>query len=507
MLRIGFIPLDDRPCTKDFPKRMGRIIGAEIYHPPQEALGKFLTPGSFPALKEWLFSEADKLDYLIVSLDMLAYGGLIASRLPSVPQEEAVRRINVLREIKNRQPKLPILAWNVIMRTSITVYDDLTARYWEEMNRYSVLWAKDQQGLLSAEERATLDHLSQSIPAKVRDAYFAARKRNHAVNLTAVHFVREGVVQQLSLTQEDAHPFGPHRLEQAKLKKHISPKDWLTRLFLYPGADEGGLTLLARAVQEYYHCPVSLRTVFYPLDAANCIAKFEDIPLGENVRLQSLVAGLKASPSADRPALWAGVLGPCESVLGIDVWQRSDDAVGSHIDYKQMWLDAANAREEGYFPALLDVVQPNGSDPALFSSLAGEDLSVLAAYAGWNTAGNTIGTALAHGSVFAVGSQMGILDRTAHLEFLTERILDDFVYQRIVREELADLIQENPQWGSRHHLSPEGWQELNKIVQTKLQAWAHAHLTRYGLPQVKVEASLPWPRIFETSVTCSIDRR
>ena len=173
---------------------------------------------------------------------MLAYGGLIASRLPTVSQDEAVRRINLLREVKRLFPQLPILAWNVIMRTSITVYDDLTARYWEEMNRYSVLWAKARQGLLTDEEQQALEELSQSIPQEVRDNYFAARRRNHGVNLAAIQMLKDGILSQLSLTQEDAHPFGPHRLEQEELKRHIPARDWEQRVFLYPGADEGGLT-------------------------------------------------------------------------------------------------------------------------------------------------------------------------------------------------------------------------------------------------------------------------
>lgn len=506
MLRIGFIPLDDRPCTSIFPGRMARIVEAEVVQPPREALGTFLTPGDYSRLKEWLFLVAGKVDCLIVSLDMLAYGGLIASRLPTVSQDEAVRRINLLREVKRLFPQLPILAWNVIMRTSITVYDDLTARYWEEMNRYSVLWAKARQGLLTDEEQQALEELSQSIPQEVRDNYFAARRRNHGVNLAAIQMLKDGILSQLSLTQEDAHPFGPHRLEQEELKRHIPARDWEQRVFLYPGADEGGLTLMARAVQEHHKCPVSVRTAFYPEGAGLHIAKFEDVPLGENVRLQSGAAGL-GDHSPKGPTLWAAVLGPTDSVSGIDVWQKPDHMGLSSIDYEKLWQDMRAAQERGSYPVILDVVQPNGSDPALFQALKGRGLNTLAAYAGWNTAGNTIGTGLAHGALYAVGEKSGTLDRTAHLEFLAERILDDYAYQRIVREELAELIQENPQFGNRHHLSSEGWNELNAVVQAKLQAWANANLPLYSLPPVEVKAFLPWPRIFEVNVSCRIDGR
>lgn len=505
MLRVGFVPLDDRPCTKDFPVRIGRIVGAEVHQPPTDSLGTFLTPGSFSEIRDWLLDTAGQIDYLIVSLDMLAYGGLIASRLPRVTQEEAIKRISILKEVKERYPKLPIFAWNVIMRTSITVYDDLTARYWEEMNRYSVLWAKEQQEMITPEEALVLSELRQSVPIEVQENYFAARRRNHAVNRTALELVKEGVIDCLSLTQEDAHPYGPHRLEQAELKKHISAQDWQTRVFLYPGADEGGLTLFARAVQDYYGCSCSAKIQFYPEHSQHHVAKFEDVSVGENVRLQTLAAGI--GPADTVPNLWVAVMGPSSSVSGIDVWQRSDYSGGSDVDYDSLWESAMQASQAGLFPVILDVVQPNGSDPGLYASLKNKDLSVLASYAGWNTAGNTIGTGLAHGVVTAVGQSVGVLNINSHLEFLIERILDDYVYQRIVREELAQLIVENPQWGNRHHLTDEGWSELNQVVQEKLQNWADTQLTRFNLPKVKVNAHLPWPRIFEVSVITTIDGR
>lgn len=103
--------------------------------------------------------------------------------------------------------------------------------------------------------------------------------------------------------------------------------------------------------------------------------------------------------------------------------------------------------------------------------MQGKDSSLLASYAGWNTAGNTIGTALAHGTIYALAQAGGTLDELAQQEFMIERILDDYAYQKIVRDELGELISQNPHWGTRHQLNSEAWTLLNTLVQERLQSW------------------------------------
>jgi len=390
----------------------------------------------------------------------------------------------------------------VIMRTSITVYDDLTAQYWEEMNRYSVLWAKKQQSIISPEELSLFWELERSIPLSVRKTYFEARSRNHSVNLRALQLLHEDVLDILSFTQEDAHPFGPHQLEQSNLKRRIETSH-ANRVFIYPGADEGGLILLAKALQEAYQCSVWSITTFFPKTSRDHIAKFEDIPLAENVSRQIRAGGFA---KANGPQLWTAVLGPERSVQGLNVWQKPDNSGSLNLDYEKLWAGIEMAYTSGLYPTIADVIQPNGAEIQLFDFLRGRDLTKIASYAGWNTAGNTIGTALALGAVVAVAQHRGIYCEAAHREFFIERILDDYVYQRIVREELAEYILKNPSWGNRHQLTSVGWKELNQIVQAKMQHWANSNLTDYNLPPAQVTAHLPWPRIFEVSVTANLER-
>ena len=68
------------------------------------------------------------------------------------------------------------------------------------------------------------------------------------------------------------------------------------------------------------------------------------------------------------------------------------------LPYLQMMVDEIQAApgEAGQTVIVADVAYPNGADPLLIELLLNSvDITRLAAYGAWNTAGNTIGTALA----------------------------------------------------------------------------------------------------------------
>jgi len=76
------------------------VAGEKLRHPPRALLGRFLTPGQPERVAEWLRRGAPSARMAIVSLDMLAYGGLVASRAPTVDVATALCRLQALREVK-----------------------------------------------------------------------------------------------------------------------------------------------------------------------------------------------------------------------------------------------------------------------------------------------------------------------------------------------------------------------------------------------------------------------
>jgi hypothetical protein len=175
--RIVLIPLDDRPAVAQFAQMIGGIADHEVVMPPMEMLGRFTTPGNVPQIIEWLglvdyskyknylstktepkyklsakdvFTPEDRaktlkfikmVDYsdvsaLVVSVDMLAYGGLVASREPGVTQQEALSRLDFFRWFKHEHPEIPIYAFNVLMRVAPTA-SSYTRNWRDDVSRWA----------------------------------------------------------------------------------------------------------------------------------------------------------------------------------------------------------------------------------------------------------------------------------------------------------------------------------------------------------------------------------
>jgi hypothetical protein len=141
----------------------------------------------------------------------------------------------------------------------------------------------------------------------------------------------------------------------------------------------------------------------------------------------------------------------------------------------------------------------NGGDPELVDRLADEGLLLrLASYGGWNTAGNSIGGAVAQATALWVGRTLGTADETALRAALLTRILDDRAYQSGTR-----LAMHDAEFGGS--IGP---------VDTAAQEAAIARITRELraflariLPADEAwrldAVTLPWRRSFEIGVVLS----
>ena len=97
--KIVLLPLDERPCNFQFPLKLFSNKDLDIVRP--EKLGDKKKPASIPKLQNFLLRECMDADSLIVSMDMLLYGGLVPSRLHHESTEALMERIGILREIRN----------------------------------------------------------------------------------------------------------------------------------------------------------------------------------------------------------------------------------------------------------------------------------------------------------------------------------------------------------------------------------------------------------------------
>ena len=95
---IGFLPLDSRPCTFDFPVQLACQAGAKVILPPKGNIAKYTEPSDASKNLTWLKEIAPKCDCLVISAEQLIHGGLIQSRNAKLTIE---KQRTILGEIEN----------------------------------------------------------------------------------------------------------------------------------------------------------------------------------------------------------------------------------------------------------------------------------------------------------------------------------------------------------------------------------------------------------------------
>lgn len=492
-MQIGLVPLDERPVNTRYPAMIAAIAGAAVQLPPPELLGSFRRPADCAALGEWLEQAAGELDGLVVSCEMLGYGGLIASRISHDTAADVLGRLDVLRAIRRARPGLPLLGFNLVTRISKHNSGDEEPPYWPahgpQLFGLSELLDRLQHGHAVDQELA---QLRASIPPDVQQDFVCRRARNHAVNLAVLGMLAEGVLDLLVLSSDDTSPYGLPSREKRSLAAWAELLGLGERLLMYPGADEVGSALVARLINRRAGLAPRFEVQYAPPEAAANVAAYEDGPVRLTVERQvRAVGGQVAESEAD-----------CFLAVNAPVARRSEwhPAFAAHErDERQAALAALveqlrQRQQRGEPVAVADVAYPNGSDPALTELLFDRiDLTALAAYGGWNTAGNTIGTVLAQAS--ASLQLNGAAGRLAAERFLVHRLVEDWGYQQLVRQEAHSRL-----------ASEYGAERPDAATMEQVCRWIEARLAAVldELPGfggrwriVAGSVRLPWGRLFE----------
>lgn len=488
---IALIPLDNRPCNLRFPAQIGAIGNTEVLTPPEAALGFFNTPGDSEALTQWLL-ELRPPQALVVSIDMLAYGGLVASRRPTVSAPDARERLQVLREFRRRWPTTPIYAFNVLMRLAITMDSDAAVANYYNIMRYARLVDEAEQ-FQSDYLRAELEKVTSEIPPEVLQEYLDARARNHSINSSMVDWLAEGVFDYLLITQEDATEYGLHRREQAALQEQVQNRGVGGRFSLHPGADEAALTLLAR----HWNTGVSFRVHWSSLEDARRIAPFEDRPF--NKALEEHIAAMRGVTVAGDAAADFELFVNAP-VGGSQKDESEADCAARRGRLTTFLRDLTSAIESGKPVALCDVGFPNGADNLLLTELEERKLlGRIAVFGGWNTAGNTTGGVLAHCAALKKdGNSAPALSR----QFLFERYLDDWFYQSRVRARIEKAARE--QGISPFNMS-DAYIDVEAQTRRELKGMAQLLARRhFDANLVECQVTLPWHRTFEVDVRAEL---
>ncbi|MDP9366402.1 MAG: DUF4127 family protein [Chloroflexota bacterium] len=494
-MRIGLVPLDERPANVRYPKAIADIAGADIVLPPAEALGSRRSPGRHDRLAEWLGDVSPTLDALVVSIEQLGYGGLIPSRTTHDPVASVLTRLEVLRGIRGRGRGPIVYGFNLVTRVSNSRDGWEESPYWPELGpRLYRLSQTMDRASTDPLGKAEATALRAGLPGDAVGDWLRRRARNHTVNLAAIQLLAEGVLDRLVLSSDDTSPLGLPAREKRSLEEWAERLEVGDRLLMYPGADEVGSALTARAVNEHHGRVPRFAPCYAVPGGDEVTAAFEDGPVRMTIERQVRAIGGALSDACDDGATWLGVNPP---LPGGPEWPPLPGTVPDPERSAALATLVEEARSRlraGQPVAVADVAYPNGADPALIDLLRGQRwLLGLAAYGGWNTAGNTIGTVLAQAS--ALGRGRGEGQVAANERFLLHRLMEDWGYQQTVRPRVRDwLVVEmgRPEPDEDGIAAAEAWIEP-RLAPTIEDLDAFAGRWRIVPGSVR----LPWGRTFE----------
>jgi hypothetical protein len=485
---IAFIPMDDRPVTAELPLMLGRIAGVTVNEPPRALLGRFLTAGRSDSLIDWLNQTGSRSETnaFVISTDMLAYGGLTASRVPGASYADAYFRLRELTHLRERLPNAWIGAFGTVMRlapTGIPAGTPFFAAYptWLYLQEYANL-----HDPLLPSETARAEHLAQLVGSQTLDAYLETRARNLAVDRLLLRLTAAGSIDRLVLGQDDAGPVGLHVPEVALLQEELAAAGLAGRASIEPGADELGMALVAHAIARTAAWTPRI-AVRYSTPAG---AFYQD--------------PIEYAPISDAIDALIGVCGGVRDDINPEVvlYVRVPHTTAAQDDafVAAMTADAAAGRgvalaDLTYLKSYRD--QANFAQRILTSGLA----SRLDAYSSWNTNANTVGTALAEAIAAGAGRRMHTYDPLAHRTMTFVLFVDDYAFHDLVRPDLNATLAGQ---GIVDHslLSPKTAALMTQRDRALLWNDAIAILAQLdpGYHIAAISIGLPWSRTFETSL-------
>ena len=491
--RVLFVPLDDRPVCLAYPIAAFAAAGLDVVTPPTELIASRWHPGDPDKLLEWLEREAPNAASAVVASDSVLYGGLVPSRTHHESLEKIETRLARFNRLAEGPLPLRLYVFSTVMRTPRISAGNVEPPYYEtwgpSLFRLSALTDKGTQTALPTAEQDEQAALRDKIPADVLQDWQTRRAINARINKCLLDATAAGTYAYFVLGRDDTAPYSQSRREFRELSKsaaQLPPNQYRS----FAGTDEVGWVLLLRAKNDLEQQLPFVSVAYAPGTGAATVASYEDETIGNSVKNHLLAAG--ALPVSGRADLLLAVNTPyngktLEASEGLQQLPRKIDPA---------WLALLRQAAAGATPvALADVAYGNGGDDVLVRTLAKEGTAQkLAAYGGWNTAGNTIGSTLVQGIL--AKSQPPQEQRRQ----LAVRYLEDWGYQTLVRQELSATFVWPQGWnGSQLTSAQRAELEMRGSMWLQTLADAYHLLPAGGADSVKM--TLPWDRMFEAYVT------
>ncbi len=438
-MRVAFLPIDNRPVCYTLPKLIAQIDeGIEFFVPDRNLLGGLTKNADIEGLFDWI-CNLPELDAFVLSLDTIAYGGLIPSRRCPESFEQIKQRVEKLKKVL-KDKKCKIYAFSSIMRISNNNFNIEEKEYWakwgEKIFKYSYDGGVD----------------SGDIPQDILDDYIQTRKRNFEINKLYLKWQKEGLFETLIFSKDDCAQFG-FNVEEARELEALGG-------FTKTGADEIPLSLLSRAIEgEIKICPIFLEP-----DCKHLVSKYEDVSIEDSVCGQIELAGGRVVEEQD-----------ADFLLFVNNFRDLQGEIVMGVDTEPFYNNFV-VPDKPYMVA--DVRFANGADNCFIKEFFKNNLSDenFYGYSAWNTSANTLGSLICGAKVKLLAKKY---NKDAFKRLQVTRFLDDWAYQANVRQtlkvpDMSALI--------------AGMKSFENVVAEKLNT------------EIYVTYSFPWERLFEVEV-------
>lgn len=471
MKKIALIPIDNRPVCYSLIEQIAACDkDLKLFLPPRKMLGDLTKPADVNAILNW-FEELESVDIVIISLDTIAYGGLISSRKNDEKFDEIKARLDKFKKLLIAKNSINY-AFSSIMRISNNNINEEEKPYWnkfgKEIFNYSYNLHKCEKDKHD-ENSYKLNSIPTTIPYDILDDYLNTRKRNFEINRLYLEWANEFIFDTLVFSKDDCAQFGLNVKEAELLQSEILDKK--LNVLIKTGADEIPLSLLSRALLRGKY--VKIAPIFTRKNSINKISKYEDICVFDCVKGQIELAGAQFWDETE-----------ADIILLVNNFENEQGEWVMGI-YEQGFDGDFELPDKPYIIA--DILNANGADnlfvEKLFNINESFDKNFLG-YAGWNTSANTIGSAICAGLVkFLAGN----FDKVNFEKLQLIRFLDDLAYQANIRQLLkANYSTPNP--------------EVLQILNFKMQKYSDKLNAQFKTDYKNINYIFPWNRFFEIEV-------
>lgn len=458
-LNIAFIPIDNRPVCYTLAQQIAAIDrDLALFLPPREMLGDLNRSADINGIFNWL-KKLENIDSIVVSLDTIAYGGLIPSRRSSETFEEIKKRMESFFALL-REKNAKVYAFSSIMRISNNNINEEEKEYWslygEKIFKYSYELHKN----------APDTDVKADVPPEIIQDYLKTRQRNFEINKMYLNLSKQGVFETLVFSKDDCAKYGLNVGEAQVLEESIRAN--ALNALVKTGADEIPLSLLSRALAGGRG--IKIAPVFTQKDYTNRISKYEDVSVSDSVRGQIELAHCEVADVSD-----------ADIILVVNNFKQEQGELVMDVDVEG-FDGEIELPQKPYLIA--DILNANGADNSFVKKFFEKqiDWDKFLGYAGWNTTGNTLGSALCCAIVKFLANNP---DEAAFKKVQAVRFLDDWAYQANVRKALK-LRFDKPDI---------------EALKTLMQPFEKTLQEKTGLDLSTTKYSYPWNRFFEIEVS------